>query len=910
MSVKTTIDQRGVIQERVFVDSTAPEANLTIGVPAVDAQGNPFSGGGGGGYSKKILNIQLDAPPAAIGAGQSHIYNIDLGKPYTHILLTGFQWLTAPAFNTTPDVVFANAVFPRTTYGAALHVTTKPKGWVRGFSLASLEYQNGSPTHLPPKEFYSTYEEVSGALGYGTSAGQTFLNHPNANTNPPAKLQVEDAYIDGQILKITIKNYGNTSVDLTGFIGATILQNYNQASAMGSINDNGVMVYAQGVGAGGSNQGDSVVASTNGGSSWFTLLEEGPNWTTPNVAGITATNDSVNNFVALVNYQYVWTASDSDWTLRQKAVIGADASDHYMSFASGPGSSALSSANIRGHIIDWHKPSSTGLFVSLFNYAFTPEEYIWKWSFGGPGVKRMTDIAVFKSVDNFENYGGNHPLYNDKLPFASGSGLVADFKYPTTVVNGQVDLTNMRVKVVDGQTYYVTFPYASDPETYPVPSGANTGRTNPILGAETLVYDPNVTWTFDPRSIVFDATVPMAFSESPSHVIIAGSTSGNNGIKKLEIDTVTYNVNPSFIGPGSWTSDPGGPSEATITLLVTEIALQKVSVPLKPLPGSDVEIVYPGGATTSYTTLEVREVTAFGRDYYVVKLGNRYAGGGAALSLATLPGPVAGSPEGEPIGSHTFRWYKQVSYQIPYDSKNYRVFIADDSESAFTPEVTSGGSATFTMYDSCLKQALLKTTDGGATWSEIMTHDDFKYANHSVFASSNDGQTLLLSTMKYWSTPFNHKYPYFNNIEGTYPYFNMSEDGGSTWKYSTGNWKQIPQIAYGFNYFNGMSGQPDRSIAGQVLGKVNGDILGVFIRHSSVNKNPFVVKSSDDGVTWSLQLEQNVGSMFTAWGSDSRDQFLAFFAYYQPSIPLVIYGTVVDSYTNWQAYAERVPAGL
>jgi hypothetical protein len=222
----------------------------------------------------------------------------------------------------------------------------------------------------------------------------------------------------------------------------------------------------------------------------------------------------------------------------------------------------------------------------------------------------------------------------------------------------------------------------------------------------------------------------------------------------------------------------------------------------------------------------------------------------------------------------------------------------------FNTESDPNTKVVFVAESQCIKQKLLKTTDGGQTWTSLNEDNEFRYGIGSVFHSSNDGQTLLLATMRYWQGVGYEKWPYPSTM-GNEARFNMSVDGGTTWSYSSGNWKKISDNLTRVQDFGNGDTFAIKSLTGQVGSKIGNSV--VFILYAGLNKqNPYLYRSNDNGVTWEpgIALASADNLSFLALHNDSKDQFLAFCgaAYISAAYQYLFYGALVDKFTQWPTY--------
>lgn len=178
----------------------------------------------------------------------------------------------------------------------------------------------------------------------------------------------------------------------------------------------------------------------------------------------------------------------------------------------------------------------------------------------------------------------------------------------------------------------------------------------------------------------------------------------------------------------------------------------------------------------------------------------------------------------------------------------------------------------------------LKTTDQGTTWTDIMeSHPEYRTAASHTSYISEDGNDIYVvafytdpEDFQYDNTTYltqqqtgtiytggntggstnvpPYIYPKDDNID-KYILFNYSNDGGSTWKYSSGNWRNIlisgtPMFSlfvtgYQANH-NGTLGDNTSFIFHDK--KTNNIIVG--IPGANTNFGFIYTSSSDNGLTW------------------------------------------------------------
>lgn len=210
-------------------------------------------------------------------------------------------------------------------------------------------------------------------------------------------------------------------------------------------------------------------------------------------------------------------------------------------------------------------------------------------------------------------------------------------------------------------------------------------------------------------------------------------------------------------------------------------------------------------------------------------------------------------------------------------------------------------------------QFLLKTEDGGSTWIDVMKdHPEYAFSGTVRNYISDDGQKIY-SMIFYKQKSGTTTYTFLNFPISTYNdnivLFNYSEDGGSNWKYSSGNWSIISSSAFS-QYFQITSGfkisrtvnQQQQTHQTMIYPYIStGEIIAVLLNSSSELVHYI---SRDGGDTWitgygeiygnindesplqreltsnsdGLQLPDS-GAHFTAEPFDSNDSFAAYVGY-------------------------------
>jgi hypothetical protein len=180
-----------------------------------------------------------------------------------------------------------------------------------------------------------------------------------------------------------------------------------------------------------------------------------------------------------------------------------------------------------------------------------------------------------------------------------------------------------------------------------------------------------------------------------------------------------------------------------------------------------------------------------------------------------------------------------------------------------------------------------------------------------VFHASNDGQTLLLASLKYWTGVAYEKWPYPTNPAemGSYARFNISTDGGTTWRNASGSWDSVGKNLVNVQVMPDGPNYSGRPTQGQVIGKVTTEIL--LIAYND-NLLPVLYRSVDSGLSWNGPIVLKTPSVSTeggmrAYSSDSKDSFMGFFGRYYATNQdqYVYYGALVGSYTSWKGFGVK-----
>jgi hypothetical protein len=831
---------------------------------------------------KKLLTIQLDTPAtASIASSGSHTYAIDLGEEYSQLAITKFEWVEPSLVAGSPDTVIANASLPKGVNGGVLLVNKSPGGWLRSFEIPNSEFQDGNLTDVDaPYDADST--DVSAPLGYGSGQFENVLDHINLQTVPPKKLQIEDAYLDGNYLKITIKNYDSSSVTLTPYAGLIALSDGSRACDLGAVSENGVIAYTSYT----TFFANGIRLSEDGGATFKLLHPYGVGGSVVNLrpSALALTNDGVNTFIGLYNYTGIRIAQSPDYIFTASYDLPTNLPNinplHVGHFnASQP---------VGGKTFDWKKTlsESCALFAGFLNY-YT--------------------IQVFKSVDNCFSFGNNSPNFNNNQPiFNAGANpgdtppeQLADFR-DTEHPNFGTNLLKAQVKVINNNIHYLSLSYFSKEELF------NNGfPTYDLFIGPQVVTGVNGS-LFELRDTEVAFANPSYFNSGFGRFKITGSIVGNDGEVQTGGNGITGFLPVYYAGNVTVGAESVSMSAHELALLKSDWDAASPVVKV----GDRVLTPFAGGLTLA----SVRDATIDSVQYKIVGTYNLINLGDTTAAYSTWA-----SEDGSPTpGSPLTTWGSGIQFQTgesgrawPINSKSYwvfnnytRTFAAESSPSASVSSSSPNLSFIFRNFDGIQKSILLKTTDGGSTWNSVMEHPEFRYSPANITHVSNDGQTILLSAIRYWTGPGYEKWPYSYNpsIQGSYARFNISTDGGATWRNNTGSWDDM-----GSGYLAVQYGRPGGN--GQVMSSISGSILAVLITNDNI---PVLIRSLDNGLTWGPKIllknvPGNLGNSFASFGSDSKDNFMGFFGnqYANSENQWLFYGKIVDKYTQWPTYGVK-----
>jgi len=204
-------------------------------------------------------------------------------------------------------------------------------------------------------------------------------------------------------------------------------------------------------------------------------------------------------------------------------------------------------------------------------------------------------------------------------------------------------------------------------------------------------------------------------------------------------------------------------------------------------------------------------------------------------------------------------------------------------------------------------QCLVKTTDGGLSWDKYLTdHPEFVNSGQRVISISDDGLQILIIAFGYVGAKLD--YPYDNGQAR----FNMSSDGGLTWKYASGSWSLVASTTsqtLSSNYGNATMGYASEAL---LTTAPTGELIAVLRDAAHM---PAIYRS-ETGDSWSLPqrlsswLVENaqVPQFPSSRGGDSNGLFVAFGAYGymdQTTESRLFVGTEIDTFSNWGAWGLK-----
>jgi hypothetical protein len=238
-----------------------------------------------------------------------------------------------------------------------------------------------------------------------------------------------------------------------------------------------------------------------------------------------------------------------------------------------------------------------------------------------------------------------------------------------------------------------------------------------------------------------------------------------------------------------------------------------------------------------------------------------------------------------------------------------RAVDANNLFAAFT-YYTDAGSPTGNAYG-VMKNAFVKTTDGGSNWSQVCTQDDFMYGGEVCVFQSTDGDQIGIALFAFDRGITGYTFPYSDGDIR----FNYSDDGGATWTYSDGSWPLINTGNYNAQIRNPISSK-DRALAAEAVLAWDSTLDQWLLIYRNTSLTCDITRSTDGtGGTWTApqQLEAfTSGASWRAYTNEATEKFLAFcmYGYYSPnqqgswlfSGDHIYQGVTVDAYTNWHLW--------
>lgn len=831
------------------------------------------SGSGGGSsdkFPKLVTTVQLGVPTSPILADGVYTYTIPLGDTYSQVLLANFQWITAGSFDTAqPGANLGRGSFDSADVGPILSVTPENAKWIRVFRLNYPEFFGAT---LVAGKVFDGEPETTVALGHGLNEKDVAFDHPELFGTPPKKFAILNAWLNGEDLKITVKNYGEVTLELGIYIGVERVYGYRGDTKWGVAEENFLAIC------------DSRInydfwVSQDGGESFLNY----PNTDlTKIINGVGVYEVDETFFLAVLDYEFNAYRADSP------TYSWSQVNTFSLPYGNSPGTYRLNRGDdyqgepYGGHPLDVEEGIMA--FFAFENYT--------------------TAGRLFKSVDGLVNIGDNSPAFDNGNPVFKAEDEIADIDLFSQSSSGREypQSAPIYVKAIDDMTMFVSFAYKAGvtaqnieitcvpevigvAEVSTIQTIANTGG---ILNNTALYLRPaHDTATYVPwfnssgagsQPDLGDYTyieVPINDEDDAATVAIALDAA----IAALSSDFTTMTVDDLItvtnvnIGVTSDLSD-----ESTgFTLNVTTQGVDEHI-----LAGRYIWI-YSGQDRDRYI-LWVKvsgtgDAPSYGPPYTVLEVD--IADGDSATDIATAfkavidgTGKFTTSQAGAVL---------TVNALVAGDTADPM-----DTDTGFGLSVTQQGSTIWRM-------ALCKTVDGGDTWTEVLgSSPDFKDASGRMLGISDDGMTILAMVQGYAQPGSGSLYPY--NPQQIL--FNKSTDGGATFDETDGAWILAIE-SYGVSIIN------EGILGGFTAGT---KMLAVIAGSDGA---PAVIRSEDSGATWSDELKLAPWSQRKAepnqrgLGSDCIDDFLCFVSYGYVEDDATSYayrGRLVDSFTNWKAW--------
>lgn len=830
--------------------------------------------GGGGGtgsedFPKLITTVQLGVPSSPITAGSTYTYTVPLGDTYDEVFLTNFQWITVNTFDTAqPGGTLGRGSFDSANVGPILSVNQGSASWIRVFRLNYPEFFGA--TQVTGKVFDGA-PDTTVVLGHGLNDKDVTFDHPDLFGTPPKKFAILDAWLNGTDLKITVKNYDVTTIELAIYIGVERVYGYRGETKWSTVADQFYAVC-------GDRANEDFWISEDGGESFLNY----PSLPGSTVNGI-ASHDAAGFFVALLDYEFrAFTANSPTYTWSEVGTFT-------LPYGNTPGTYRLNAGDdyqgqpYGGHPLDYEDGISA--FFAFENYT--------------------SRGRLFKSVDALVSIGDNDPTYDDGDPVFKAEDELADIdlfssssdarNYPQSVP--------IYVKAIDDQNLFVSFAYkaatvAQIVEVVCLGDVAAVAEEREVTCIDDVSGSVANTWFYlyapgDSPSVIVWFNMDgggeqpdlgegyiyaeVSYSENDTAATIATATAtivnALDDFSASDAGDVVTIINDN-VGSCSDASDENTGFSFNTTQQGVD-AVDLTGKHFKVYSGQDINryVVW-------YKVDGLGDEPDLGGEYAYEEVDISLGDSAAVVAMATktvLDTLVADFTVG--ISSATLT----ITNLLKGDTAN-----VEDGDSGFSTSTTTNGATIWRM-------AFFKTTDGGASWVEILgASPDFKDSSGRLIGISDDG-TKIMALVQGYAAP---------NTGSNYPYdpqemrFNQSFDSGATWDEPDGSWI----LAF----------------AGYGSGIINEGILGMFTSGAQIiaiiagtDGAPAVIRSEDSGATWDdeqklapwnyRKAEPNQRGL----GSDAIDDFLSFTSYGYVANDATSYayrGRLIDTFTNWKAW--------
>jgi hypothetical protein len=475
------------------IDTTQLGLSGTTGGPgSPDNSGSSSIGGGiGTGFPDFLAPIQLGTPSGSVlASGATYTYSVDLGAAYKQVIISRFQWVGgASAQAKRPSLVVGSSSFNDTNYGACLLVSTDPTKTIRAFSLARSESKEGSITDLAAPVF-SNQSDVGVALGYGSKTKDSVFDHTNVYGK---KFEIVNAWLDGNNLKVEVKNCDSVSIDLSGYTGVALVYGYLGDDKYVTIAGNNVIVVC----------GDTVGApwapgtyTKDGGITWAYFPNTPSNEYSLNPVMMTAKpNPAQADEFFLTFCDYNWNVFQYDSSANAWSQLGTNLWPFNPWNWNTPGARSASrdanpfQARFGSKLLDYNENVA---LVANFEQLL---------------------VRLEKSTDNFHSFNN---IFRVEDVFEGVTDDVGS-RY-----NGY---STSRVKLVDDNTYFLAFPfYYSGIE--PVSSGIDNDTHNALI--KTINGGSNWTRLLENHpEFKYGSKVAIDVSDDGLDIVIVAISTGN-----------------------------------------------------------------------------------------------------------------------------------------------------------------------------------------------------------------------------------------------------------------------------------------------------------------------------------------------------------------------------------------------